>query len=183
MRPPCITKPRREPSVSLPDQGRHHPPRCWQRPTAHHRHLVPPTHPALAPSAPAFPAVLPPFVVSSKRPRPSHPCLRSTAPLRADIGVAPGVQRVNENRSDQGTAPITKAFTFYVRTCRRSKNGVNQWTASRAYREDIDKNDQGWVFLVGDSIPLRPDKDGPAITAVAALVAGKDDGTYKTPSK
>jgi hypothetical protein len=66
---------------------------------------------------------------------------------------------------------------------KRSKNGVNQLTTSRAYQEDTDKNDQGWAFLAGSSTPLEPDEDGPAIKAVAAPAAGEDSGAYKTPSK
>jgi hypothetical protein len=51
------------------------------------------------------------------------------------------------------------------------------------YREDTGKKDQGWALLDEGFAPSVPNEDGPTIMATTTPAAGKDGGTYKTPSK
>jgi hypothetical protein len=48
------------------------------------------------------------------------------------------------------------------------------------YRQDTDKQDQGWGFFAGDSASLAPNEDDPAIMAPAA---SEHCRTCKTSSK
>jgi hypothetical protein len=65
----------------------------------------------------------------------------------------------------------------------RSRNGIQQKLAPRAYREGADRNDQGWALLDRGSTPLLYDKDALTVVDAVAAAVGEDKRTCKASSK
>jgi hypothetical protein len=64
-----------------------------------------------------------------------------------------------------------------------NRSGIHRKSTPHAYLEDIGRKDQGRALLDEGSAPLVFNEYDQAVLDTAALVVGKGNGTYRTPSK
>jgi hypothetical protein len=64
-----------------------------------------------------------------------------------------------------------------------SRNRIHRKSIPHSYQEDTDRKDQGRALLREGPAPPTFDKDDSTVASIAAPMAGKGKGTYKTLNK